>query len=726
MSSSPDLRQSSLRARIQTAGRTSPRVAFQTPAIRPSRLLRQGIRIAQFQQRWENIKQDLPPQLSRRHIGMISIGGVIGTGLFLGSATALKDGGPVGAFLGYFIIGTVVYCLCVSVGEMIAFLPNVGGVVGLADLYVDPAVGFSLGWAAWYNWSVTLPAEISAATIVVQFWDKDKTIPPAVCSVIFLLLATGVNCFSSRVYGEFEFWFSTMKVLTIVVLIVMCLILDLGAGNEGFIGFSNWKQPFGIQYLGIEGGLGRFLGFWAVLMQASFSFFGSEVPGIAAGEVIDATRNVPKALQRVWIRMSVAFVAFLSAAQQLSDPRLGLQQRDASTSPFVIALDRAGVKVLPHIINAAVLLSAWSAAASDVYISSRFLFFLARCHHAPQFLASLVRHPSSKVAPRAESEDELTDVDSDDDDLDSPPVIHITRESLASLNEASGEEDGDVVQPLLSTANLFDSPDATPGTSNFSLTPQPSDIDDEKAEVRVEVVEAGSGPDGDEPTRVENVEEAGTPRRKEPIFVLPLYAVLVSASVGLLSFLGSVTGNTAETAFSWLVAVASVASLQSWAGILYTYIRWYQGTSYAERKYGADVNHDPEAERVIGQIKKIREHRHRGQPYLAWYAFTVCMIVLFTNGWSVFVHNGWRIAEIPGREPDKSQDRVGDAVSIFLSSYVPIPFFLLLTFGYKLIHRTKMVRLDEMTFEGKNIPEPEEPPAARSRREGLLRWMLLI
>ncbi|PIL34843.1 transporter [Ganoderma sinense ZZ0214-1] len=131
-------------------------VRIEVPSPARQRLQQQRERILQFQQRWERIKTDLPPQLSRKHIGMISIGGVIGTGLFLGSADALLNGGPVGAFLGYAVVGTVVYCLCVSVGEMIAFLPNVGGVVGLADLYVDPALGFSLGWAAWYNWSVTL------------------------------------------------------------------------------------------------------------------------------------------------------------------------------------------------------------------------------------------------------------------------------------------------------------------------------------------------------------------------------------------------------------------------------------------------------------------------------------------------------------------------------------------------------------------------------------------
>ncbi|KAJ3476941.1 hypothetical protein NLI96_g10806 [Meripilus lineatus] len=385
---------------------------------------RQRRRVFKFQRRWKHIKEDLPPQISRRHIGMISIGGVIGTGLFLGSAvrslqtkrehyankqdlgrvqTSLQSGGPVGALLGYTIIGAVVYCLCVSVGEMIAFLPNVGGVVGLSDLYVDPALGFSLGWAAWYNWAVTLPAEITAAAVVVQFWDpKEEHITATKVAGIFLVLATAVNCFSSRVYGEAEFWFSTLKVGVMGFLIIVCIVLDVGAGKRKDWGqpilFHTWGRPFNPDYLGIGGHAGSFLGFLAVLMQASFSFFGSEVPGIAAGEVIDATRNVPRALKRVWIRIllfylcGIFFIGLLVDKEDLNFTSEILPT--ANSSPFVMAFHALEVKALPHIVNAAILVSAWSAASSDIYVSSRCLFFLARRGHAPSFSGLLTKYPS--------------------------------------------------------------------------------------------------------------------------------------------------------------------------------------------------------------------------------------------------------------------------------------------------------------------------------------------
>ncbi|KAM5541211.1 hypothetical protein V8D89_005140 [Ganoderma adspersum] len=630
------------------------RIEVPTPTAARQRLQQQRERILQFQQRWERIKADLPPQLSRKHIGMISIGGVIGTGLFLGSADAIRNGGPVGAFLGYAVVGTVVYCLCVSVGEMIAFLPNVGGVVGLADLYVDPALGFSLGWAAWYNWKIT------AAAVVLGYWKENiaKGVVAAV-SGLFLIIATTVNCFPSRVYGQMEYYLSCLKVLTIVLIVLLGLLIDLGASRQGTIGFRNWKnQPFAENYLGIEGAKGRFLGFYAVIMQAAFSFFGSEVPGIAAGEVIDATRNVPRALRKVWIRITLFYVGGVLVSGLLvpaNDERLGLGDKGDKTgrsSPFVIAFTRAGWAILPDVVNAAILLSAWSAAASDIYISSRFLFFLARRGHAPTFLAHLFRYPRARTVHSTQSDsDSEADADSDSDsDSDSDIAEHPREEPPLSDADLAGEQ----VLPS-----------------------------------------------------------------SQPTYVMPLASVLVSASVGLLTFLSYGTGS-ANTVFNWLANVTSVASLQSWVGMLFTYIRWYQGTVHYERKWKGDDSQEGKEARA--QIARIKRNRNWGQPYLAWYALALCLLVLFTNGWAVFVHNGWRIADLSGAEPLNT-----DVVSQFLSAYVPLPFFLLLTFGYKLIKQTEMIPLEQMTFyQGQLPPYNPEDNEPKGWLEKLLAWLLLI
>ncbi|KAI0345540.1 hypothetical protein BDW22DRAFT_884668 [Trametopsis cervina] len=668
------------------------------------RLLRQRLRIQTFQQRWENIKEDLPPQLSRSHIGMISIGGVIGTGLFLGSGQALYNGGPIGALLGYSIVGTVVYCLCVSIGEMIAFLPNVGGVVGLADLYVDPALGFSLGWAAWYNWSVTLPTEIAAATILVRLWDKTSAVDPIIWSTIFLVMATAVNCFPSRVYGEFEFWLSAIKVLTIVIIILVCLLVDIGVGKGSFVGFTHWNPPFK-EYEGVRGTAGHFLGFWAVLLQACFSFFGSEVPGIAAGEVIDATRNVPRALQRVWIRIMLFYVGAVFCAGLVvnnSDPRLTAQstQNTSQSSPFVIAFEDAGIHFLSSTINAAILLSAWSAASSDIYISSRFLFFLAKNRHAPEIFSYLRRYPRPETPPSphgvdsedAEQEQEIPDVDDlDDDELPqlSSALEDNRRRRLSHIRRVRPEED---------QVSVYGSED------NESVRPS----------VRLATDHGGS-------THTDvDVESLGD--KKQPWFVLPLYAVLASASVGFLSFL-SAGGNGAEVVFSWLSSVTSIASLQSWIGMLYTYIRWHKGTVYHERKHRASAQDgNAYSQQVIENIDRIKLHRHKGQPYLAWYAFTICMLILLTNGWSVFLHAGWRVAD----DPTKEEDDLSTAVSTFLSSYVPIPFFILLTLGYKIIYQTNMVQLEEMDFHTVYFTREEPDAHEPSMRERILGKLLVI
>ncbi|KAI0687057.1 amino acid permease-domain-containing protein [Earliella scabrosa] len=656
-------------------GLFNARVRIQDPHPPPRPLWhQQRQRILQFQRRWDRIRSDLPPQLSRKHVGMISIGGVIGIGLFVGSADALRNGGPVGAVLGYTIVGTVVYCLCVSIGEMIAFLPNVGGVVGLADLYVDPALGFSLGWAAWYNWSVTLPAEITAAAVVISFWDEQAKLPVAAIGGVFLTIATIVNCFPSRVYGEMEYYLSCMKVITIVVIVLLCLLIDMGVSSAGPIGFRNWiTKPFPDSYLGIGGHAGHFLGFWAVIMQASFSFFGSEVPGIAAGEVIDATRNVPRALRKVWIRITLFYIGgVFSSGLVVPSDHVDLRVDDGTgrRSPFVIAFKIAGWTGLSHAVNAAILLSAWSAAASDIYISSRFLFFLARRGHAPNFLAHLFRYPSS----RAVSSQSDSDTDRND------------------RSDADSDSDDDTAERELNRD--------TTGLRENELLGQPP------------------------------------VRPQKHTYVMPLASVLVSASVGLLTFLSYGKTGNAETVFNWLVSVASVASLQSWAGMLFTYIRWHQGTVYYERKHkGQDTEAARNAQKHIADIKKNRQW---GQPYLAWYAFILCMLVLFTNGWAVFVHQGWRIANVidtPSVGADLAEEPASDStlvklseterVSLFLSAYVPLPFFLLLTFGYKLIKQTEMIPLEKMTFDPGDRPDPEAD-VPKGKLEKLLAWLMII
>ncbi|KAL0950947.1 hypothetical protein HGRIS_007699 [Hohenbuehelia grisea] len=332
-------------------------------------------------------ERKLVRQLKNRHIAMISIGGVIGTGLFLGTATALRNGGPIGLLLGYMAVGSICWSVMVSLGEMVAYLPIAGGHIKLAERFVDPAFSFTMGWNYWYNWTIILPAELSAASVLIGYWNKE--INPAVWITVCLIVVIAINMCGAGVYGEAEFIFASIKVITIVGLIILGIVIDLGGGpNHDRLGFRYWKNPGPfVQYDNIAGSKGQFLGWWAVMTQAAFSFIGTEIVAIAAGEAKNPRRNLPKAIKRVYIRILLFYIGgtiIIGLLVPSNANGLNLNSGDAASSPFVIAISNAGIKALPSIINACLLTSAWSAASSDLYTSSRALYGLAVAGNAPK------------------------------------------------------------------------------------------------------------------------------------------------------------------------------------------------------------------------------------------------------------------------------------------------------------------------------------------------------
>ncbi|KIK28632.1 hypothetical protein PISMIDRAFT_590582 [Pisolithus microcarpus 441] len=145
-------------------------------------------------------------QLKNRHIAMISIGGVIGTGLFVGTGGSLANGGPVGLFLGYLTMGTIVFSVMISLGEMVAFLPIPGGHIKLAERFVNRAFSFAMGWNYWYNWTIVAPAELSAAAILVNYWHPN--VNDAVWVAICIIVVLTINLLGAGAYGEAEFIFA--------------------------------------------------------------------------------------------------------------------------------------------------------------------------------------------------------------------------------------------------------------------------------------------------------------------------------------------------------------------------------------------------------------------------------------------------------------------------------------------------------------------------------------
>ncbi|OAV89580.1 hypothetical protein PTTG_08449 [Puccinia triticina 1-1 BBBD Race 1] len=333
-------------------------------------------------------------QLQNRHVAMISIGGAIGTGLFIGTGSALANGGPFTLVFGYSLMGLMIWTLMCSLGEMIAHLPIPGGHLALADRFFSPSLSFTLGWSYWYLWSMTLPTELSASALFVGFWTEKVNM--AIWIFIFLVIVSLINLGGVRFYGEMEFWFSSVKVITIVAVIILGLVLDLGAVTGDRIGFRYWRDPgLFAQYAGVPGASGRFLGFLSVLVSAAFSYIGVEMPAIAAAEAKNPRRNLPRAIKRVAGRVLGFYVLSTIVVSMLvpsNEPRLRLNSSTGATSPFVIAIHNAGIKGLSSVINGSLLSFTLSAASSDLYISSRTLYGLSITGNAPRFLAKTTRN----------------------------------------------------------------------------------------------------------------------------------------------------------------------------------------------------------------------------------------------------------------------------------------------------------------------------------------------
>ncbi|KAJ7277134.1 amino acid permease/ SLC12A domain-containing protein [Mycena rebaudengoi] len=339
--------------------------------------------------------------LKARQVSMIAIAGTIGTGLFLASGKALANGGPVGALLGYAIVGILVGLMMYSLGEMMVYDPSAGGFIEFSARYVDPAMGFAMGWQFWFQTAITAPVEIVAASIVISYWDpneKHKAIFVTVMTLGIIL----VNLAGVKYFGEFEFVFAFVKVFTILCLIVMCLVVDLGgAPDHDRRGFRYWKQePFNNAFFDLQpASKSRFLGFWAVLTQASFSYGGMEGLAMICLEAANPRVSMRTAVRAIFYRIvGLYVVAILLIGMCISRGEPDLLQAikddtgNAAQSPFVIIIKTSGIKVLDHIINAVILTSAFSSGNEFLYSSSRSLFMLAQQGQAPRIFSKVLKN----------------------------------------------------------------------------------------------------------------------------------------------------------------------------------------------------------------------------------------------------------------------------------------------------------------------------------------------
>ncbi|KZT00581.1 general APC amino acid permease [Laetiporus sulphureus 93-53] len=331
-------------------------------------------------------------RLKQRHVQMIAIAGTLGTGLFLGSGHALAEGGPAGALIGYALVGSVGYATLCSLGEMTSFAPISGTFPHYAARWADPALGFALGWNYFYSCAISTPTEITAACILLTFWDSNQHHQAAYTAVVTVCVCA-INIFGVRWFGEAEFFFSIIKIALITMLIISGLVIDLGGGpNHDRIGFRYWKDPGAFAPSDLVPNrlpLDKFLGFLSVIVQAAFSFQGMELVAIAASETESPRRNIAKAVRRVFWRILIFYILGILITGMLvpyNDPNLLSDTGTAAESPYVIAIQRAGISALPSVINALIFTSAFSAGNSFLFSSSRILYGLALRGQAPRFL----------------------------------------------------------------------------------------------------------------------------------------------------------------------------------------------------------------------------------------------------------------------------------------------------------------------------------------------------
>ncbi|KAK6193932.1 hypothetical protein LQW54_011966 [Pestalotiopsis sp. IQ-011] len=344
-------------------------------------------------------EQELHRGMKSRHIQFMALGGAIGTGLFVGSGAILSLVGPLPLWLGYLSMMSVVYFVMNDLGEMVTYLPLKGiSIPYLVSRFLDPSLAFAAGWNYFYAYGMLVAAEATAAAILLDYW---KTLTPLWISLILIVILV-LNIIAVEVFGEAEFWFASIKLITIAGLIILGIVLMCGGGpSHDAVGFRYWypDSPGAINEYMTTGATGRFLAYWAAFIKAGFAFITSpELIAVAAGETVAPRRNIPKAAKRFIWRLGIFYgvsTLILGAIVPSTDPRLLSGSSDAAASPWVIAIQNAGIGGLNHVINFAILTSAWSAGNAFLYSGSRILYSMSLTGQAPK----VFRHTTKKGVP---------------------------------------------------------------------------------------------------------------------------------------------------------------------------------------------------------------------------------------------------------------------------------------------------------------------------------------
>ncbi|KAH3678916.1 hypothetical protein WICPIJ_008780 [Wickerhamomyces pijperi] len=321
----------------------------------------------------------LSKNLKVRHMQMIAMGSCIGTGLFIGSGSALRTGGAASLPICWSIIGFVAFFTIHSLGELATAYPVSGAFSAHATKFIEPSFGFAIGWNYTLLWLAVLPNEIIAASLTLQFWNT--SINPVAWVSIFYVFVLSINLFGVKAYGEAEYIFSLIKVVAIVGFLILGIVLICGGGpSHGFVGGEYYHNPgpFANGFKGVS----------TVFVTACYSLGGTELVGVTSAEAGNARKFLPSAIKQVFWRIVFFFFGSLTMISLLVNSKdnrlLGTNSADASASPFVIAIKNGGIKGLPSVMNAVIMISVLSVGNSAVYGCSRTLASLSAQGLAPK------------------------------------------------------------------------------------------------------------------------------------------------------------------------------------------------------------------------------------------------------------------------------------------------------------------------------------------------------
>jgi len=323
--------------------------------------------------------EGLSRRLKGRHIQLIALGGTIGVGLFLGSAGAIHKAGP-GLLLSYALGGAAIFFIMRALGELLTYRPVAGSFATYAEEFVGPFAGFVTGWSYWFMWIVTAMAELTAIGIYVNFWFP--TVPQWLPGLCALLILYGTNTLAVRVYGELEFWFALLKVVTIIGLIASGLVVivfklgTLGATAS----FANLWSHGGFMPFGLFGVL-------LTMQSVMFAYSGVELVGVTAGEAENPSVVLPRATNSIIYRILLFYIGALVIIMSL----VPWNELNPDVSPFVLMFQKMGVPGAANIINIVVITAAASSCNGGLFSTARMLYSLGRLGQAPQVFGNLSR-----------------------------------------------------------------------------------------------------------------------------------------------------------------------------------------------------------------------------------------------------------------------------------------------------------------------------------------------